>query len=82
MKIKWRDGEYEPKGGQECATCACWAAMTAECRRRPPVIIADDAGSALARIRGDGEDNWVQGVWPFTMADDWCGQYVAREPKR
>jgi hypothetical protein len=53
-----------------CDKCKWWvqglSKLIGECRRMPPSFI-DHIPDAR--------------VWPFTKREDWCGEYVPKEPK-
>lgn len=59
-----------------CATCRAWdddGDGTGRCRRLAPAPLLSD------RPPPGGE---IGVTWPVVCDDDWCGQWLAREPPR
>lgn len=60
--------------GESCKTCKYWRELEPDgmerhaCMRYPPVVIYK-FGSNNGTAR-----------YPGTMPDDWCGEYVCKEP--
>ncbi len=59
---------------ERCDRCRYWVASTSECRRNAPILhpevkVADASGRAV-------------GVWPLTLADGWCGEWMGQEEGR
>lgn len=62
-----------------CENCAHWDAAnitdteTAECRRRPPVIVAHRI--EVQEFERRSEFLYDASAFPVTSAQDWCGEF-------
>ena len=62
-----------------CDHCAHWDGDPSDdrvglCRRNPPVVLGKQVGLLAA---DEGYDHL--GLWPETMAHDWCGEFKRKE---
>lgn len=53
---------------ERCENCQFWSSRIGPyyCRRRAPVLVEDRNGSYTS--------------WPNTMRNDWCGDFLERQP--
>lgn len=74
-----------PKRPDCCETCRFWDSLDATggyCRRLPPVFVLNDFGPVQredmerdSRLLGESPSDDLQGQWPSTEPDDWCGEW-------
>ncbi|MBN9522479.1 hypothetical protein J0H58_28820 [bacterium] len=60
-----------PSAPPTCARCRLWVrgdAVSGQCKARPPVPHPEPPPGPAGRF----------GVWPLTLAQDWCGGFVPR----
>lgn len=61
-----------------CKNCAAWH-HEHQCRRGPPVNIADDLSDETKAIKPWATPQ-VSSLWPSTSSDDWCTCFVDARP--
>ena len=55
-----------------CNNCKYWDQR--HCRIDPPTVIVVDRYSA--EVNGGRSTQGIRSLWPYTNADDWCGEFV------
>jgi hypothetical protein len=64
---------------ERCERCRFWVGypgegpiFAGECRRNPPQLLQNDR---LLSIDASGDIPVGKAWWPWTMRDDWCGEF-------
>jgi hypothetical protein len=60
---------------EKCETCRYFSPASlaqAQCRKNAPTVVSFSVQTAA------GPGIAVQGAWPTTKSDDWCGEWQAK----
>lgn len=70
---KWWDGYYMPKPGE--AGYSEHEIQNGQCRRHSPPYIRAFEFMDTNQSCPNSDELFREGVWPVTMAYDWCGEF-------